>query len=206
MEEAAIRAWVLHGLGWLSFGFGHSLFASGPGRRLLHNLFGRGHRLAFNAIALVHVGGVFWLGEETLGRRPGILSSSLAFWGLSTLTLAGLAFGVWSLRYYDGGRLIGIRQLREPTANEDEDLRLDGPHRWMRHPLYTAAFLILWGRAVDPLGLSTALWGSLYLLVGTGFEERKLLALHGESYAAYRRRVPAFVPWPAFVPKKGSDP
>ncbi|WP_413207359.1 methyltransferase family protein [Rhodospirillum sp. A1_3_36] len=196
MEDAVIGAWVLHGLGWLSFGLGHSVFAAASGRSLLLRLFGRGHRLAYNILALIHLGFVFWLGQETLGRPPlAFVAPPPVFWGLTVLALVGLAFGLWSLRYYDGGRLLGLRQLREPVVDEDEGLRLDGPHRWLRHPLYTAAFLILWGRAVDPLGLSNALWGSLYLLVGTWLEERKLLGLYGDAYASYRRSVPAFIPW-----------
>jgi len=54
-------------------------------------------------------------------------------------------------------------------------------HRFVRHPLYSAAFLIL--------------WGSVYLVVGSHFEERFLERLYGDAYADYRRRVPAFVPW-----------
>jgi protein-S-isoprenylcysteine O-methyltransferase Ste14 len=86
-----------------------------------------------------------------------------------------------------------------PPAREDRDapepLRLDGPHRFVRHPLYTALFLVLWGRAFDEAMIATAVWGSLYLIVGTRFEERKLLRLHGAAYARYRARVPAFLPW-----------
>jgi protein-S-isoprenylcysteine O-methyltransferase Ste14 len=196
--DADVLAWGLHGLAWLSFGLVHSLLAAGAGRRLLTALCGRGHRLAYNAVALVHLGAVYALGWALLDRVSFLPEAAARL--LDGVTLLGLGFGLWALRFYDGGRLLGLRQWRNPAAEDDEALRLDGPHRWIRHPLYTAAFLILWGRAGDALGLSTALWGSLYLVVGTWFEERKLLALYGAAYASYRRRVPAYVPWKGRAP------
>ena len=109
--------------------------------------------------------------------------------------LVGWAVLLYSARFYDLGRLGGLTQLRHPHQPEDEELRQDGPHAWVRHPLYAGAFLILWGAALSPLGLTTACWGSLYLLIGTWCEERRLLRRYGEPYRAYQRRVPAFLPW-----------
>lgn len=135
------------------------------------------------------------MGARTLGGEPAF---DLPVWGkmgLGAVHLAGWAVMLWSARFYDLGRLGGLAQLRRPDEAEDEPLRRDGPHAWVRHPLYSGAFLILWGAALSPLGLATAAWGSLYLLAGTWCEERRLLARYGDNYAAYRARVPAFVPW-----------
>lgn len=75
-----------------------------------------------------------------------------------------------------------------------EPLVTSGIHRYVRHPLYTAMFLMFWGRAFDEAALMTALWGTLYLVVGTHFEERKLLRIYGEDYARYSAAVPRFLP------------
>jgi protein-S-isoprenylcysteine O-methyltransferase Ste14 len=103
------------------------------------------------------------------------------------------------LRGYDLGRLAGTHQIRVADGGaedpEDEPLRVDGLHRYVRHPLYTGGFLILWGRVDGDLELATAIWASLYLVIGSRFEERRLLTLYGAEYADYRRRVPAFFPW-----------
>ncbi len=96
---------------------------------------------------------------------------------------------------YDRGRFVGTTQLRVPDMVPDEDLRIDGLHRYVRHPLYSGLFLVLWGHAQTEFALATALWGSLYLVIGTGFEERRLIARYGQAYTAYRARVPAYLPW-----------
>ncbi len=75
-----------------------------------------------------------------------------------------------------------------------EPLVTHGVHRYVRHPLYTAMFLVFWGRAFDEAALMTAAWATLYLLIGTRFEERKLLEIYGADYARYSAAVPRFLP------------
>ena len=73
-------------------------------------------------------------------------------------------------------------------------MHTDGLHARMRHPLYTAGLLILWGLASSEAGLATAVWGTLYFLIGARCEERRLITLFGDAYRDYRQRVPAFLP------------
>ena len=75
-----------------------------------------------------------------------------------------------------------------------EPLTTRGVNSYVRHPLYTAMFLVFWGRAFDEAALMTALWATLYLVIGTRFEERKLLQIYGEDYALYSAAVPRFFP------------
>lgn len=179
---------LAYALAWIAFGLSHSGLA---GRRLA----GRWSRIVYNAIAVAAFLAVGGVGAWALGAEPAFDLPAWARWGLGAVHLAGWAVMLLSARYYDLGRLGGLSQLRHPEQPEDESLRRDGPHAWVRHPLYAGAFLILWGAALSPLGLATAVWGSLYLLVGTYCEERRLLARYGADYAAYRAEVPAFIPW-----------
>lgn len=211
MSLDPLIAHLLSALAWLSFGLGHSWLATNAGRADLGRWFGAWARVAYNGIAVGHLGLVWLIGWLTLGSLPAFdlpapLTGAMAilFWG-------GLVFLGYASLFYDLGRLSGLRQIRAARAGitdlpEDEDLRLDGPHQWVRHPLYLAGILILWGRAGDPFGLSVALWGSAYLVLGAWFEERRLLRLYGESYARYRASVPAFVPWPRRGGTNGPGP
>ncbi len=186
---------VLYALAWMTFGAGHSLLAGAGAKALLRPLLGRGYRLAYNLFAGLHFALIAWVGAALLGDRPAFVLPVAAKGGLLAIHLCGWAGLLWSMRYYDGARFLGLTQLRHPERPEDEPLRRDGPHRCVRHPLYAFAFLVLWGAAVNPLGLATAFWASLYLLIGSRLEERRLLALYGEDYVRYQRQVPAFVPW-----------
>lgn len=183
-----MSAQAAYGLAWLLFGLCHSLLA---GRQWL----GRWSRFVYNLIALAQFAAVAAVGAWTLGAAPPFDLPLAVRLGLGSLHLTGWGVLLVSARFYDLGRLGGLTQLRHPDQAEDEALRRDGPHAWVRHPLYAGAFLILWGAALSPLGLATAGWGSLYLLIGTGCEERRLLRRYGEPYRVYRARVPAFLPW-----------
>lgn len=191
---------VFYALAWLSFGALHSLLARERGQALLARGFGAGTRLAYNVIAVLHIGAIwafgFYLG---LGAKdfplPPIISA-----GLFLLALAGLVLLYIAVREFDLARFSGFWQLlnRVPPGaeGEHEPLVTGGLHRYVRHPLYTAGFMILWGVVDDPRSLATALYGSLYLLIGTYFEERKLRRIYGRAYEDYSRRVPPFIPWP----------
>ncbi len=186
---------LLYALAWLTFGAGHSLLAGVRVKAWLGPLLGRSYRLAYNLFAGLHFALIAWVGVLLLGVLPAFELPTPVKAGLLVMHLAGWAGLLWSMRYYDGARLLGLTQLLHPERPEDEPLRSDGPHRCVRHPLYAFAFLVLWGAAINPLGLATAIWASLYLVIGSRFEERRLLGLYGEDYARYRQRVPAFLPW-----------
>jgi len=194
----ALGGQALYALAWLSFGALHSLLAHPPVRRRLEGLCGAATRLVYNVIATIHIAAVLGIGLTVVTSQP----FPLPGWAAASLWLlaaAGAAVLVLGLREYDLGRFAGTWQLRhgEPLdrAETAEPLVTRGLHRYVRHPLYSGGMLLLWGLAQSPFGVATAVWGTLYFLIGTWFEERKLLAQHGAAYRAYRRRVPAFVPW-----------
>lgn len=195
----SLEAHLVNALAWLSFGGVHSLLAGDWSKRHLRPILGASYRLSYNAFATVHLMLIWWLGhmmfkDETPFGFPVEFQRLLL-----AVYVCGWLIMLVGMRGYDLGRLAGIRQildsLRGVQDTDDEPLRLDGLHRYVRHPLYTAGFLILWGRVTGEFDLATALWGSLYLLIGTWFEERRLVRLYGAEYAEYRRRVPAFFPW-----------
>jgi len=192
---AGSAAHLLYALAWGSFGLAHSLLAREGAKRRLRPLLGRAYRLAYNLLAAAHIAAVLAVGRLLLGAAPPYV---LPAW-LDVLRLAALASGAVvlaaGLRGYDLGLFAGMRQLREGEQADAEPLHTGGLNAYVRHPLYAGGILLLWGLATAPLGLATALWGTLYLVIGARFEERALAARHGAAYAAYRARVPFLVPW-----------
>ena len=201
---SAAQAHLFYALAWLGFGVVHSGLA---GARLKDHFTGAPRaawRLAYNVVAAAQlgavwlVGGVVFAGAQAYAPEP-YAPEPWAAAVLSALYVGGWVLMVFALRGYDLGRLAGTRQLRDhwrgDGLTEDEPLRRDGLHRFVRHPIYAAGFLILWGRIGGPFELATAVWGTLYIVIGTALEERRLARLYGADYTAYRQRVPAYVPW-----------
>ena len=103
-----------------------------------------------------------------------------------------------ALAKYDLGRFSGITQLftgERVSAVSNEPLQISGLNKRVRHPLYTGAFLLLWGGAINSFELWTAIWGSVYLVIGTVFEERKLVSIYGDDYRRYQQQVPRYFPF-----------
>jgi protein-S-isoprenylcysteine O-methyltransferase Ste14 len=108
------------------------------------------------------------------------------------LALALLAVGVWltlhSAMILDILELSGIRQLSPGTPAME--FKTSGPYGWIRHPIYTGWFLVVFSvPEMTMTRLVFAVVSSAYLLVAIPFEERSLRRVAGEAYAAYSRRV-----------------
>ncbi len=73
-----------------------------------------------------------------------------------------------------------------------------GISRYVRHPWYSGAIAFIWGMGpVTDLNLLVKATLTLYLVLGTILEERKLQAEIGAPYGEYQRRVPMLIPWKA---------
>ena len=190
-------AWLGYGLAWVAFGALHSVTASSWLKSRLISALGAAYRLTYNGFAVFSIGLTVWAGLALFAGIADFDLTRTQKLGLGAMQIVGWIVLVLALRTYDIGLLLGTAQLQkgDGSIDGDEALHTDGVHRYVRHPIYSAAFLILWGIASTPFGLATAVYGSAYLVIGTWFEERKLLATYGEAYAAYRTKVPAFVPW-----------
>jgi len=190
-------------LGWTLYALVHSALASLAVKRRVARRWPAAmplYRLGYNAFALLALLPLAWLVVAWRGPWLWQWSGPLA-WVANALALAALAGFAWSLRYYDTGVFSGLAQWRERRAGVDEDERftLSPLHRYVRHPWYALALVIVWTRDMDEVRLVSALCVSLYLWLGSLLEERKLLRLHGDGYARYRERVNGLIPWPGRV-------
>ena len=188
---------ALYGLAWASFGALHSVLASDRVRRRVVRLTGRAERLSYNVVAAVHLAAVLWIGNAVLGHDPRFAMSATATWLMRAIVAVGACVLVVAGRAYQAGRFAGVTQLRGPAdagSLAAEPLVTGGLHRYVRHPLYFGGLLVVWGLATSALGVATATFATIYLLIGMTLEERRLLATYGAEYADYRARVPALLP------------
>ena len=95
-------------------------------------------------------------------------------------------------------RSIGRNISETVLTKQDHELVTSGPYRWVRHPLYSSALLLIF-----TIGLMLGDWVLLlFSLVGTVVfrfmvipaEEEKLVALFGEEYEKYKNQSGALIP------------
>lgn len=102
-------------------------------------------------------------------------------------------------RAYDLLTFVGIRQLQQYKAHQSVQaptFRATGILRYVRHPWYAAGLALLWGLpGTTDVSLCIRILLSVYLLVGTLLEQRKLTSQFGQRYTEYSRQVPMLIPW-----------
>jgi protein-S-isoprenylcysteine O-methyltransferase Ste14 len=94
---------------------------------------------------------------------------------------------------------LGVRPIRAHLRGEiprSTPFFVDGPYRWVRHPLYACVLALLWVRPeMMADGLLLAILWSGWIVLGTVLEERDLVADFGDVYRRYQKQVPMLVPW-----------
>jgi len=114
------------------------------------------------------------------------------------MLLGGIVFGALAFRNYSGKEFIGLDFQNENVGLKKGNLNISGLNKYVRHPLYFATLLIVWGYFFIRPTLMVLVIDcviSVYLVVGTKFEEKKLIAEFGEQYLQYKKRVPMLIPF-----------
>jgi protein-S-isoprenylcysteine O-methyltransferase Ste14 len=187
------------------FGFLHSFLASGKFKGKLTKEIGTSiafYRITYNLIALFF----FYLMYELLPHPDYKIYDLPTPWDLIILipqfiSLAGI---IWTLRYFSSLEFLGINQVirwfKGEYKIEDSDerltLRIEGPYKFSRHPLYFFTILFLLFRPVmDIFYLTFFICIGVYFYAGSYFEEKKLIQAFGEKYLVYKKSVPRIFPF-----------
>jgi methanethiol S-methyltransferase len=124
------------------------------------------------------VAGVFW----QVDGAPRVLLWALQLFG-AWLTLRSAAIiDVWDLA--------GLRRVDRLARAGGTDFKTVGPYGWVRHPIYSGWFLLVF--ATSPMtgtALLFAIVSSVYLLVAIPMEERSLRDTTNGAYERYSRQV-----------------
>ena len=116
--------------------------------------------------------------------------------------LSGIAL-LWVAKLINMKEFLGFSQIKRYWKNEyntvdiDEkmELRIDGPFKYSRHPIYlfSSLFLIL-RPTMDFFYLIFLINMLLYFYIGSYYEEKKLLMIFGNEYKNYQANVPRIFP------------
>ncbi len=162
------------------------------------------YRLAYNTLSIVLLLPLLWL----MHQNPGPLLwewHGLMAMVMNGLMLAAIGGFAWSLGSYDNKVFLGWTQWKNRhRAIEDPDrLFISSLHRFVRHPWYFFILVILWTQDIHFSQLVTYGLISVYLVIGSRLEERKLVKQFGEAYQQYMQKVPGLVPLPWLFLRKG---
>ncbi|MEO6013168.1 MAG: isoprenylcysteine carboxylmethyltransferase family protein [Devosia sp.] len=133
------------------------------------------------------------------GRRDMLWSTPDAYeWLLVAVALVGFALTWWARIH------LGTLWSGRVTRKADHKIIDTGPYAIVRHPIYTGLIVALAATAMLRPGLF-GIAGVALIVVSFSLkyrlEERFLMEELGPEYAAYRKRVPALVPfWPVRGP------
>jgi protein-S-isoprenylcysteine O-methyltransferase Ste14 len=191
--------WVLLGAG--AYGAAHSVLASHTVKGWAEQKFGdtarRVYRLGFILTAIL---------TSPLLLLPVLLPDRPFYaipmpWLLLTLALQGLALiGLaMTVGQTGSGSFLGLRQMTQPaplrSRSGPEQLVTTGFYRYVRHPIYTCSFVLIWLMPVVSWNMLALMAGlTVYTFIGTLLEERKLREEFGAAYEEYRRRTPMVIP------------
>ena len=147
-----------------------------------------------SGIVLISVVLLWQTSQTVLIRLHGPLQVLLR--AISLLAIAGFIWTLRALRTFDGFGRIAIvvhlrgKQLRPPN------FVIRGPYLWVRHPIYFSVLVLIWStpNVTSDRLLFNVLW-TFWIVLGSYFEEKDLVAEFGERYRDYQKTVPMLLPW-----------
>ncbi len=193
-------------LALLVFGIIHSLLAALGVKALARRAMGGRafegfYRLLYNLFSLITFAPVALLilaaPAEVLWRAPMPWAGIML--GVQAVAAVCLLIAVLQA---DPLRFAGISQAlaylrNDPLPLPAERLQVSGFYSLVRHPLYLFSLLALWPAPIMTDAYLGFLVGvTIYFVVGSRLEERRLAQDFGAAYTAYQRRVPWLIPWP----------
>ena len=124
---------------------------------------------------------------------PWPLSGGLSWFIAVPLISVGVAGTLWSALHF-----LKVKGTPVPF-NPPPELVTTGPYRFVRNPMLTGVFLLLFGIGFAIKSFSLIVFfAPLYILANVWelkeIEEPELVKRLGEDYLAYRRRTPMFIP------------
>ncbi|MEO8232619.1 MAG: hypothetical protein ABI638_10065 [Ignavibacteriota bacterium] len=186
------------------YGIIHSILASIRVKKFFRKTFGKlvaFYRLLFNVFALA---GLYFIWD--LAPHPPLQIYKLPppFDYLVLIPqLISLIGMIWCFKYICFKEFIGLNQIDRYLKNEysendlDENytLRIEGPYKYSRHPIYFFSIIFLLFRAeMDLFYLTMFISFTAYFYIGSHYEEKKMVSLFGDDYRIYQQKVPRIFP------------
>ena len=171
------------------FALHHSVFARDAVRRRVERAFPGRERSVYVWVASVVFIMICSAWQPVAGTVWAVQGEAAT--ALYAARIAGILLTLRTAAIIDVWELAGTRPGRhQPGVTGDPEFVTDGPYGWVRHPIYSGWFLVVFSVPVmTATQLVFAVVSSAYLLIGIVFEERSLLRAAPRAYADYQKQV-----------------
>jgi protein-S-isoprenylcysteine O-methyltransferase Ste14 len=187
---------------WITWCVIHSGMISLTVTGYLKNVLGsfyKFYRLFFNLIALTTFIPLIFYSKSLKGPVLFRWEGYLTIIQIALLIIV-ISLFISGLYKYNIMQVLGIRQIKSgkshSTLSESGDIDTSGILSITRHPWYLATVILVWTyfREMYVSTLIVNIILSIYLVIGTILEERKLIIELGDSYRDYMNRVSMLFP------------
>jgi methanethiol S-methyltransferase len=100
---------------------------------------------------------------------------------------------------YDSLSFFGIRQIinfgKTKNINPSNEIKKNGLLGIIRHPMYLCLIIYLWCQTFRLVDIIVNLILTVYVIIGTIIEEKKLVLEFGDHYVKYQQEVPMLIPF-----------
>ncbi len=194
---------------WIAWCALHSLLITGSLNRWIRKKGGLLHgsyRIIYILFSCISLIPVLWY-QYSLPQQ--LIFSWHGIWRIpqATLLLYALILFYGGKFAYDTDYFLGLSQWRDYRLNQETahlPFACQGILRYVRHPWYSGGIALIWGFGpLTDVTLTVRIILTLYFIIGTLLEERKLVRELGEPYRNYCRQVPMLIPWRGRVQVSG---
>ena len=176
--------------------FAHSFFLHPPVKKFFtEKLFFsfRAYRILFNIFSTLGLVFIYWFSKQ-INDQLWVDNILLKIAG-SLVVLLGVYITYKSFKNYDIKEFVGI--TAESTDTLQNNLVVEGYHKYVRHPVYLATIILFIGYFIFSPTYTSLIYlitTIIYLQIGISLEENKLEAKFGDSYRNYKKDVPKLIP------------
>ncbi|ODS31484.1 MAG: NnrU protein [Candidatus Scalindua rubra] len=192
---------------WCFFGFVHSITISYFFREKLIKYIGITfetyfYRIVYNLISLITYSNIVYFVNNS--AEIFLIPQPLRY---IFIIISFIGFLIAAIAFFqtDALEFLGIKQVWRFFTKEKESskklfgydkLVVNGMFRFVRHPMYFGVSLVfLFNPFISTLTLTDRICAVSYLVIGTYFEEKRMLRVFGTEYKFYKENVPRFIPY-----------
>lgn len=197
-----IMSYILLTFFWIFWCVIHSLLISLPVTNFLEIKLGnhyRFYRLGYNLFSIITLMPLLLYGHELKGQLIFSWEGWLISFQFIFFMIAMILF-LTGARKYDIMQFLGLRQIQSGRSHaplsESGTIDMTSILGITRHPWYLGAIIFIWVFNKN-IYLSTLIVNIIltcYLIIGTYLEEKKLIAICGDKYRNYQKKVSMLLP------------